>query len=791
VLAGLLLPTSVAPLADGATTPAAGPAEPRNWLDHPIVDMAVLGPGADREPRLLTVDAHDAPGRVTVRILERDAAWSVVAERSIGLPTAGLGEMERPWLVGLGPGAFALIATAPEGGRSALVGFGIRPGSDPPTLEVGSRSVVKMVIDDAGPADVDADGTSELVVASATTRRRGPLCQGSELLVLDETELRPIQAVRVADRRLAGGVIGRWDESPGDDLLAYAFPNCPAGPDTPSEARLMAIRLRDGMTIVDRPAAGEDAVPWLSAPMRLDLDGEAPDEALARDERGLVVLDPARGWAGTVAASPGAIPLVAGPDGAGRGGAVRSAGPGRIAWLDPTAPSGAGSIGSARVARGQAGAVDISDVVTLDERTMGPGRWPNVAGQTLLAAVRQAPPGGWLGPTVDPACADLLVPGATLPCGATALRQGPAWIGARPLIAVGDVSDRRLLVALGMEWSSAVRLPPRPTPWSVVPPGAWRHGPSARFTLAELPAGEATAAPSGPLPTHIEPRVGADATVRIAGRTGDRLLVWAVAMSAQARESASGATAEPAPEELQEPEASSADGVAGPSSGPATVARIPVPPGAAAGPDDGIVPVDLVEVSVPRGAQADRWSLTIAPLTGWGEVGSFATELVVRDMTGPTLAVDAPFLSPIWPIAARVTGVSEPGAVVAVEGAGRVTVQPDGPFAIETALAPWPQTLRITATDQSGNITVSDVSVVGGLDYRVLPWAAIATVGLLVLVVASAVRGSSGARSADLRAAGGTTDPGSGRSRMAARSTDEMPGPEIEELPPGAGLPIR
>lgn len=643
-----------------------------------------------------------------------------------------------------------------------------------------------MVIDDAGPADVDADGTAELVVASATTRRRGPLCQGSELLVLDETELRPIQAVRVADRRLAGGVVGRWDESPGDDLLAYAFPNCPAGPDTPSEARLMAIRLRDGTTIVDRPAAGEDAVPWLSSPIRLDLDGVAPDEALARDERGLVVLDPARGWAGTVAASHGAIPLVAGRDGD-----ARSAGPGRVAWLDPTAPSGAGSIGSARVARGQAGTVDIADVVTLDERTMGPGRWPNVAGQTLLAAVRQAPPGGWLGPTVDPACADLLVPGATLPCGATALRQGPAWIGARPLVAVGDGRDRRLLVALGMEWSSAVRLPPRPAPWAVAPPGAWRHGPSARFTLSELPAGEATVAPSSPVPTHIEARVGADATVRIVGQTGDRLLVWAVAMAAQAREPVSGATAAPVPEEIQEPEAESADGAAGPSSGPATVARIPVPPGAAAGSDDGAVPVDLVEVSVPRGAQADRWSLTIAPLTGWGEVGSFATELVVRDLTGPTLSVDAPFLSPIWPIPARVTGVSEPGAVVAVEGAGRVTVQPDGPFAIETALAPWPQTLRITATDRSGNVTTSEVSVVGGLDYRVLPWAAIATVGLLVLVAVNAVRGSSGVRSVGPRAAGGATDAAGGRPRMAARSTDEMPGPEIEELPPGAGLPIR
>jgi hypothetical protein len=99
-----------------------------------------------------------------------------------------------------------------------------------------------------------------------------------------------------------------------------------------------------------------------------------------------------------------------------------------------------------------------------------------------------------------------------------------------------------------------------------------------------------------------------------------------------------------------------------------------------------------------------------------------------------------------------------------------------GRFTVVTRLAPWPQTIRLSATDTSGNASAAEFSVVGGVDYRRFPWALIIALTLLGIV---AVRG--------LRAAGRRV----GGVEATAWSTgvlDEASLPEIEELPPGKGL---
>lgn len=165
------------------------------------------------------------------------------------------------------------------------------------------------------------------------------------------------------------------------------------------------------------------------------------------------------------------------------------------------------------------------------------------------------------------------------------------------------------------------------------------------------------------------------------------------------------------------------------------------------------------------------------PLNDWGELGKVASGIVIRDETGPGLNLAVPFTSAVWPAAARLAGSSEPGAAVVVDGVGAIELDRRGRFAFETTLAPWPQTYRLTATDPSGNTTVKEVSVVGGIDYRQFPWLLIAAVALLGLVTARGMVGE-GRPGRPVRSLTG----------RGAVGFDDGPRPEIEELPPGGGL---
>jgi hypothetical protein len=213
-----------------------------------------------------------------------------------------------------------------------------------------------------------------------------------------------------------------------------------------------------------------------------------------------------------------------------------------------------------------------------------------------------------------------------------------------------------------------------------------------------------------------------------------------------------------------------------------TVLRIPVPPGLESGRDGSGVRLPLDDARFADGEHADRWSVGLVAVNDWGEIGDPVAGLIVRDAIGPFLNLEPPFITPVWPLPAALPGAAEPGATVEVEGIGPIESDRRGRFTIETPLAPWPQTLRIVATDPSGNDTVREVSVIGGVDYRRFPWEQIAAIILLAVVGLSGFVGSRWRRSTagprPVAVTGG----------RAAAYYDDGPVAEIEDLPPGAGL---
>jgi hypothetical protein len=169
--------------------------------------------------------------------------------------------------------------------------------------------------------------------------------------------------------------------------------------------------------------------------------------------------------------------------------------------------------------------------------------------------------------------------------------------------------------------------------------------------------------------------------------------------------------------------------------------------------------------------------LQVVPINDWGEWGRPVARTITRDAHGPTVALEQPFTSPVWPFHAILAGRSEPGSTVRVDGIGDVDVDRGGRFALDMQLAPWPQVVRVTATDPSGNATIGEFSIVGGVDYRRFPWPGIAAAVLLGLVAARGLFGGGRRSHAGVEA-----------TPWSLGSLDEASVPEIEELPPGSGL---
>lgn len=748
---------AAAPAANGAESP-----KPANRLERPIIDLAILDVGdPEATPMLLVVDAVTTPARTTsLAILRRDDVWVPVDEATVDL---GRGGLDARWLVGLGPDRYALVATTPEGasgpGHAVVVGLGVSHSGDLVSLEESGRLAFDRAIEAGAAADIDADGTAELVVGLAPTDPTSPRCEGRDLMVLDATTLSIRVTHVVPERRFGGGVVGRWDDVPGDDLLVYAAFDCPGRP--PTEADLLTIRLKDGATDSVASTGTRDATPWFGSPLRLDLDGVAPDEALARTPEGLAILDPSTGWTTTPIGSDLALPLVAGPDAAADGPAVR------VAWLESTR---GGWLATERISRGPDGTVAVSGRSQLDAVQLDSDRWTMSSTAAVVAAQQLAPSGAWLGDAVDEGCPDLVLPMAILPCATEELRLGATWLATRPIAAMRIDGQRSLLVAAGLAWEPRLGLPITPQPWASGPPGWWRHGPSAPFAVSEVRARDVVYFRDFPVPSAtIEATTAEDASTSLPGFTGTRMFV----------------TISPLGDGEEGPDVapSALEALTTPSArvSISSVVRVGVPPGNESGRDGSYARLPLGDVGRAGREATSRWALRVVPINDWGEVGFPVVRTIARDIAAPFLSVDRPFTSPIWPVVAHLAGAVEPGSTVLVDGIGELDVDRRGHFAIETTLAPWPQVFRVTGTDVSGNATVREVSVIGGVDYRQFPWPLIGALALLLVVAARGLSGSGRDRGSEA----------AGSSRRTGFGLDEQPLPEIEELPPGSGLARR
>lgn len=352
-----------------------------------------------------------------------------------------------------------------------------------------------------------------------------------------------------------------------------------------------------------------------------------------------------------------------------------------------------------------------------------------------------------------------------MPCGESTLRSGAAWLATRPITAIPNTGQRELLIAAGLGWEPRTGMPRSPTPAATAPPGWWRRGPSTPFAISELPADDLTRHAAFPVPvTSIAPTT-TDRTTMLPGHAGDRLF----------------AAITPEREGVQPPPVS-LDVLSALSDVRAerdVVVRVPSPPTRGTADDRSSVRLGLAGPQTGAGP-ATHWTVQVVPINDWGEWGQPVAEVIAQDVAGPAVEVEDPTLSPIWPITARLAGRTEPASTVTVDGLGPVDVDGAGRFTIAQTLAPWPQTLRVTSTDVAGNATVAEFTVIGGVDYRRLPWPGIAAAALLAIVAIRSLVG--GRRQRDV---GATAVP---------RSTgvQEDPSmPQIEELPPGSGLARR
>jgi hypothetical protein len=743
-------------LAPSAT--AAEMAPPANRLEMPMADLAILDEpasigGEPVPPRLLVLDAADpAPAHARLTVLLRRSVWDPIATHDVDLERD---DVTARWLVALGERRYALIATAPTSvtgtGHAIVVGLEVRELGGSTAIVETARARVERAIEYAGAADVDGFGAAELIVGLRPQFDDSGSCGTTSLQLMDSASL---DARRKFDLpgQLGGGALGRWDDVPGDDLLVYAASDCPPG--GPANAGLVTLRLRDGTaSSLTVPISG----PALNnvTPLRIRLDGAPRDRAVVPVDQGVAIVDPGNGDLHVFAEEPG-IPLVAGPDPDAQGPATR------IAWFD-------GDLHAARFRHGPDGSIVASTPSELAFGTLDDGRRSLLVRAIHTDVFTQGLSSAWLGDVVDDGCADLILPGAILPCGADAMRPAAAWLATRPVAAMPIEGRRGLLIAAGLGWDPAMGLPVTPTPLAAGPDGWWRHGPSSPFAISEVRGNDAIYFREFPSPAAtIEKTTARDGTTLLPGFTGTRLFVLATPLADEEE----GPDVAPAPLE-------GLTTGAGPDAVVSTV-RVPVPAGNESGRDGSFTSLSLDEVRFPDGRSASRWAIQVVPINDWGEVGFPVVRTITRDAVGPTLNFQTPFTSPVWPFLARLPGRAEPGSTLSLEGAGEIPVDERGRFTIETRLAPWPQTLRLTATDATGNASIIEFSIVGGIDYRQFPWALIAALSLLGIVAA---RG--------LAAAGRTRGGGVEATPWSTGMLDDAAMPEIEELPPGAGLAPR
>jgi hypothetical protein len=263
------------------------------------------------------------------------------------------------------------------------------------------------------------------------------------------------------------------------------------------------------------------------------------------------------------------------------------------------------------------------------------------------------------------------------------------------------------------------------------------------------------------------------------------------------------------PQYLDDPDGAATTGflVYPPAGVDSRVGVIPVPPASTAGANPGSVALALplggapVDPGPSPAPLAAAWRVSALGLNAYGMPSPIVVTLVAVDTTGPNLAIDPPFTSVPWPLTATLRGTAEPGSRVGLDGGPLVEAALNGAFEIRTQLAPWPQDLEIRAVDEHSNVTTRTLDVVGGIDYRRLPWQTILVAAVLLGAAMSTWRGPAALRRARGLAGSPTVVPGSrssgstGAPALAARTGGRgrvfppVGGPagepvgEIEDLP--------
>lgn len=736
-----------------STAWAAGQPAPQSRLESPMADLAVIPPpgsAAGTTPSLLVLDADRIePNQARLSILRRDSSWDRVAVHDVEL---GESDLDSRWLMALGDRHYALIATSPTSatgdGHAVIVGIEVRDEAGSTTLVESGRSTIDRAVEDAGAADVDGLGSPELVLGLRPKYDASGSCGTTTLDILDSANLAVRRSIQ-RPGRLGYGVIGRFDAAPGDDLLVAVAPDCPPG--GTGGAGVDVIRLRDGtITTVERPDGTRD-VTAIPPPLRI-AETRGRDAAIVALRNGISVVDASGRRPRRI--MPGAgTPIVAGPDGAGPDANSR------VAWLDKD------GLHSARLYVAGDGFTQTTEVGTLSPVEVGAARWPLVQAATAIDIRTHGVASAWLGDLTETGCPDLVLPGAIQPCGSDDLRSAASWVATR-LVTVLPVDGRpTAIVAAGMGWDPVVGVPTSPTPWAAAPAGWWRHGPSTPFVVSETRATDVVYYRDFPVPkATIEPTTGRDGLTTMPGFTGTRMFVTVQPLAAD--EAASSTVP------------GIRDAFVAPTSSDAVrrIARVPVPPGNESGRDGAYTTVSLADIKGAGGATTSHWGVQVVAINDWGEVGDPVVGSVTRDITGPTLNLETPFTNPVWPFLTDLSGRTEPGSKVTMDGGTPIDVDQRGRFTVVTRLAPWPQDIRLTSTDESGNATDSTFSVVGGVDYRQFPWALIIALALLGAVAAR------GLRAAGRRPGGFEATPWS----LGTLDKDAMP--EIEELPAGSGL---
>ncbi len=694
-------------------------------LDRTFIDAAFVDrPGETPDLLTLTVD-ESTFGLVHIDLLRRETAWTIQAQAAADLSASF--DAGTPWLIQLGAGSFEMIAGTNDQ-QTMVTHIRVAAGAltvDPPTL-------VGLATSDAGAADVTGDGVPDLVLAGYVGAGTSD-CPSMALAVVSGQDstlsfLNPIALAGTTNNvRLAGAALGEWDGAPGIDLLANAYETCPSVPDSGEPHHLVVIRLSDGAVVADHatpPRAMLTASPWPSKPLVLDVDGDGRNEAVIATDAGLQIVDPSDGFRSVPIPGPRAVPL-----------AARSTpgAPGTsVTWLESTGDASPEPFGSAQVVRVD-GRIQVvrRSVQAFPAGSASDGR--DAALSLENAAFGQQPLYAPLGDIDADGCADFVIPLAWVGCG-SAPRPGPSWLATRPLGLIGPSTDRRVLVAAGLDWFPySGGAPSVPSPAAAGAPGAWRSGASGRFVLVEVPL---TAITSGSTVTVGQPQIGRttsqDGVIELRWAPGTHLLVRAA----------------PVTETIPATHSSSLTTTAGflhtdVLDGEFSGLVVPDDSGGAGGtPSSTSWRFDLLgNVRTPEGASVESWIVTAAALDATGTVSDPVQAAASIDRVAPAASIDAPPLSLPWPFGTSLHGRTEAGASVSLPGASPVVVGSDGTFELPTELAPWPQAIEVTVTDPAGNVGVGHVTAMGGADLQGVPWPAIGALLVLIGAGLSSIRG--------------------------------------------------